>query len=107
MVDLLHTDMFTLLSDVCRSETLRIQQGNPAKFGYLTMMTVATLGSLNAESFCESVIRMLVMLRMNHEFIEYMRTSYPDTSLSEFRSVDTYVCDHGGVEALEDDEDDE
>jgi hypothetical protein len=36
-------------------------------------------------------IRMLVMIRMNHEFMEYMRASYPDTTLSEFRSVDTYV----------------
>ena len=50
---------------------------------------------------------MLVMFRMNHEFMEYMRVSYPDTPLSEFRSVDTYVRAHGGVETLEDDEDDE
>ena len=97
-----------------------------AKFGYLPMMTVATLGALNAESFCERVwscvmlvvsdlhvslkpekIRMLVMLRMNREFIEYMRASYPDTSLSEFKAADTYVRAHGGVETLEDDEDDE
>jgi hypothetical protein len=104
MTDLLHTDMFTLLLDVWRSETLRIQERNPAKFGYLPMMTVVTLGVLNDESFCERVlscvklvvsdlhvslkskeIRILVMLRMNHEFMEYMRVSYPDTSLSEFR----------------------
>ena len=52
-------------------------------------------------------IHMLVMLRMNHEFMDYMRSSYPDTPLSEFRAVDTYVCAHGGVEVLEDDEDDE
>jgi hypothetical protein len=70
------------------------------------MMVVATLGALNVESFCECVlscvklvvsdlhvslkpkeIRMLVMLRMNREFMEYMRTSYPDTPLSEFRPV--------------------
>jgi hypothetical protein len=68
------------------------------KFGYLPMMTVATLGALNAESFCERVlscvklvvfdlhvrlkseeIRILVMLRMNHGFMEYMRSSYPDS----------------------------
>jgi hypothetical protein len=36
-----------------------------------------------------------------------MRSSYPDTPLSEFRAVDTYVRAHGGVEALEDDQDDE
>jgi len=76
------------------------------------MMTVTTLGVLNDESFCNRVlscvklvvsdlhvclkpkeIRMLVMLRMNHEFMEYMRSSYPGA--------------HGGVETLEDDEDDE
>jgi hypothetical protein len=33
--------------------------------------------------------------------------SYPDTPLSEFKEVDTYVCAHGGVEGLDDDEDDE
>ncbi len=126
MADLLHSDMFTLLSDVRRSETLRIQQGKPAKFGYLPMMAVATLGALNAESFCERVlscvklvvsdlhvslkpqeIHMFVILRMNLDFMEYMRASYPDTPLSEFRAVDTYVREHGGLEALEDDEDDE
>ena len=126
MADLLHADMFKVLSDMLRSEALLIQRGKSAKFGYLPMMAVATLGALNAESFCERVlscvklvvsdlhvslkveeIRMLVMLRMNRGFMEYMRSSYPDTPLSEFRAVDTYVRAHGGVEALEDDQDDE
>ena len=90
------------------------------------MTTVTTLGVLNTESFCECVlscvklvvsdlhvslkadeIRMLVMLRMNHEFMEYMRVSYPDTPLSEFKTADTYVRAHGGVDDLDDDEDDE
>jgi hypothetical protein len=107
-------------------ESVLIQRGKSGKFGYLPMMAVATLGALNAESFCERVlscvklvvsdlhvsmkpkeIRMLVMLRMNRDFMQYMRASYPDTPLSEFRVVDTYVRDHGGVEALEDDEDDD
>ena len=89
------------------------------------MMTVDTLGDLNAESFCERVLScvklvvsdlhvclkteeifILVMLRMNREFMEYMRESYPDTPLSEFKVADTYVHTHGGVEALEDDQDD-
>ncbi len=75
-------------------EALLIQRGKSAKFGYLPMMAVATLGALNAESFCECVlscvklvvsdlhvrlkpkeIRMLVMFRMNREFMEYMRAS--------------------------------
>jgi hypothetical protein len=126
MADLLHADMFKVLSDMFRSDSLLIQRGKSAKFGYLPMMAVATLGALNAESFCERVlscvklvvsdlhvrlkaeeIRMLVMLRMNRGFMEYMRSSYPDTPLSEFRAVDTYVRAHGGVEALEDDQDDE
>ena len=61
------------------------------------MMVVVTLGTLNVESFCYRVlscvklvvsdlhvslkteeIRMLVILRMNHEFMEYMRSSYPE-----------------------------
>jgi len=50
---------------------------------------------------------MLVMLRMNREFMEYMRTSYPDTPLSEFKTTDTCVRARGGVETLDDDEDDE
>ena len=85
-----------------------------------------SLRVLNVESFCESVlsclklvvsdlhvslkteeIRILVMFRMNHGFMEYMRTSYPDTPLSEFKAADTYVRAYGGVGGLDDDEDDE
>ena len=85
MADLLHADMFKVLSDMVWSESLLIHRGKVAKFGYLPMMAVTTLGALNAESFCERVlscvklvvsdlhvrlkveeIRMLVMLRMNH-----------------------------------------
>ena len=44
---------------------------------------------------------------MNQKFMEYMRSSYPDTPLSEFKTGGTYVYSHGGVETLEDDEDDE
>ena len=112
MTDLLDADMFKVYLDM-------IQQRNPAKFGYLPMMVVATLGTLNTESFCERVlsyvklvvsdlhvclkadeIRMLVILWMNREFMEYIirRASYPDTQLSEFKEADTYVCAHGGVD---------
>ena len=88
-------------------------------------MTVATLGVLNTESFCECVlssvklvvsdlhvslkpseIRMLVMLRMNHGFMEYMRKTYPNTPLSEFRVADAYVHTHG-LDTLVDDEEEE
>ena len=86
---------------------------------------LGTLGTLNVESFCEHVlsfvklvvsdlhdslkpseIRMLVMLRMNSGFMEYMRKTYPNTPLSEFRTVDTYVHTHG-LDALVDDEEEE
>ena len=126
MADFLHTDMFKVLSDMFRSEALLIQRGKSVKFGYLPMMAVATLGALNAESFCERVlscvklvvsdlhlslkaeeIRMLVMLRMNREFMEYMRSTFPDTPLSEFKVADTYVRARGGLETLDDDEEDE
>jgi hypothetical protein len=126
MADLLHVDMFKVLSDVLRTEAVLIQRGKSGKFGYLPMMAVATLGALNAESFCERVlscvklvvsdlhvrlkaeeIRMLVMLRMNREFMEYMRKTYADTPLSEFKAADTYVRTRGGLETLDDDEDDD
>jgi hypothetical protein len=51
-------------------------------------------------------IHILVMLRMNHEFMEYMRETYPDTPFSEFKVADTYVHTRGGLETLDDDEDD-
>jgi hypothetical protein len=110
---LLDTDMFKVYSNMLRSETLRIHQRKSTKFGYLPMMTLDVLVVLNAESFCECVlscvklvvssfhvtlkadeIRMIVMFRMNHEFMEYMRDSYPDTPLSEFKTADTYVRTH-------------
>jgi len=52
-------------------------------------------------------IHMIVMIHMNRDFMKYMRATYPDTPLSEFKAVDTYVCDRGGVETLDDDEDDQ
>jgi hypothetical protein len=94
-----------------------------SKFGYLPMMSVTTLGALNTESFCERVlscVKLVVsdlhvrlkaeeirMLRMNHEFMEYMRASFPDTPLSEFKSADTYLRARGGLEAFDDDEEDD
>jgi hypothetical protein len=44
---------------------------------------------------------------MNHEFMEYMRATCPDTPLSEFKTADTYVRTRGGLEPLDDDEDDD
>jgi hypothetical protein len=66
-----------------------------------------TLGALNAESFCERVLSSVklvvsdlhvslkpseirIILRMNRGFMEYMRKTYPNTPLSEFRTTDEY-----------------
>ena len=68
-------------------------------YGYLPLMasySTAHIGALNAESFCERVlscanvvltsgntllrdeeIEMLVVLRMNEDFMEFMRAHYP------------------------------
>ena len=92
ITDLLDANMFKLHTDMLKSDKQCVKGGQPAKFGYLPMMAVATLDDLNTESFCESVlssvklvvsdlhvslkpseIRMLVMLRMNRGFMEYMR----------------------------------
>jgi len=35
MADLLHVDMFKVLSDVLRTEAVLIQRGKSGKFGYL------------------------------------------------------------------------
>ena len=88
-------------------------------------MGVATLGVLNAESFCECVlssvklvvsdlhvslkpseIRIVVVFRMNHGFMDYMRKTYPNTPLSEFKVSDSYVRTHG-LDDLVDDEEEE
>jgi hypothetical protein len=60
MTDLLHSDMFTFLSDVRRSEDLRIQQDKPAKLGYLPMMEVDT-----PLSEFRSLIRMCVIMEVS------------------------------------------
>jgi hypothetical protein len=39
--------MFKVISDMLWSESLRIQEGKSTKFGYLPMIVVVTLGSLN------------------------------------------------------------
>ncbi len=83
---------------------------------------MTTLDVLNTESFCERVlscvklvvsdihvrlkpeeIRKIVMLR---EFIEYMRSTYPNTPLSDFKPV-VYVQSNGGLDSLEEGEEDE
>jgi hypothetical protein len=65
MVDFLHVNMFKVYSDMMWSDSLRMQKDHTAKFGYLPMMTVATLGVLNAESFCECVLSFVKLVVSN------------------------------------------
>jgi hypothetical protein len=51
MADLLHADMFKVLSHMLRSESLLIQRGKSAKFGYLSMMSVTKLGKFTRTDF--------------------------------------------------------
>ena len=44
---------------------------------------------------------------MNREFMEYMRVTYPNTPLSDFKTTDAYVQRNGGPDTLEEDEEDE
>ena len=55
-----------------------------------------------------SEIGILVTVRMNHEFIEYLKVTYPNTPLSDFKSVDTCVKNNGGLDtpSLQEDEED-
>ena len=84
IVDLLDVDMFKVYADMLKNDKKRVKTGQSSKFGYLPMMTVATLDVLNTESFCECVLSFvklvvsdlhvslkpseirMVMLRMNH-----------------------------------------
>ena len=55
ITDLLDADMFKVYEDMLKSDKPRVKGGQSVKFGYLSMMSVATLSDLNAEFFCESV----------------------------------------------------
>jgi hypothetical protein len=93
MADLLDTNMFKVYSDILRSDSLRIQHGKSAKFGYLPMMAVTALGALNAESFCEHVLSCVKLV-------------VSDLHESENRG-DSYVChapDESRVYAVHEDE---
>ena len=52
-------------------------------------------------------IRILVILRMSREFNEYMRVTYPNTPLSDFKSPDVYVKSNEGLDPLEEDQEDQ
>jgi len=103
MDDLMGADVLMLFRKVLKEEEAQVAGGGQAQFGYLPRMTLANIGALNAESFCERTlscanlivtdlhtslshheVRMLTMLRMNVSLMEYMRTEYDNlTSLIE------------------------
>ena len=79
------------------------------QFGYLPRMTLANIGTMNAESFCERTlscaslivtdlhtnlsreeVRMLTMLRMNVSLMEYMRGEY-DNLRSKIQASETRI----------------
>ena len=41
---------------------------------------------------------MFVMIRINHDFMEYMRETYPTTPLSDFKTVNPYVERNTGLD---------
>ena len=92
MGDLLEEDILMLFRQVLREEESLVKVGGQEKFGYLPRMTLANIGAMNTESFCERIlscaslvvtdlhtsldheeVRMLTMLRMNKSLMEYMR----------------------------------
>lgn len=94
--DLLPLDMGVLMRKLCKEPT------SFENFGYIPLMAGCSpyqIGSLNAESFCERVIsacnlvmttgntllgneelEMLVLLRINRQFMEHMRIHHPEVS---------------------------
>ena len=56
ITDLFDDDMCKVYADMLKHDKQRVKTGGQSvKFGYLSMMSVATLSDLNAEFFCESV----------------------------------------------------
>ena len=84
-------------------------QGRTKEFGYLPLMASCSegqIGALCAESFCERVLsqcnlvltegntllsdsdlEMIVVLRMNREFMQFMRSKYAHLSVQDFNQT--------------------
>ena len=109
MGDLLEADILMLFRQVLRQEESLVKVGGQAQFGYLPRMTLANIGAMNAESFCERIlscaslvvtdlhtsldheeVRMLTMLRMNKSLMEYMRKEY-DNLHSHIEASETRI----------------
>jgi hypothetical protein len=109
MGDLLETDILILFRQVLREEESLVKIGGRAPFGYLPGMTLANIGAMTAESFCERIlscdslvvtdlhtsldheeVRMVTMLRMNKSLMEYMHKEY-DNLHSHIETSETRI----------------
>jgi len=109
MDDLLEEDVLKLYRQVLSEEEALVKAGGQAQFGYLPRMTLANIGAMNTESFCERTlscaslivtdlhtnlsreeVRMLTMLRMNVSLMEYMRGEY-DNLRSKIQASETRI----------------
>ncbi len=92
MDDLMGADVLMLFRKVLKEEE-QVKAADQAQFGCLPRMSLANIGSLNAESFCERTlsctnlivtdldtslsqheVRILTMLCMNMSLVEYIPT---------------------------------
>ena len=90
IADFLDTDMVKMGSDMLRSETLRTpgssntnQESSDIYLWWLWLVGCVWLTRVSEDD----ELRVFVILRMNREFMEYMRTTYPDTPLSEWNKI--------------------
>jgi hypothetical protein len=95
-MELMGLDIGSLYTDLCNSKSC----------GLIPLMagcSIGQIGALNAESFCERIlscannvvqtdntllddfeVEMLVLLRMNFAFMEFMRANYGDAVREQF-----------------------
>lgn len=90
--DLVDADMLAFYRTINEAEQKRVEAGQTKLYGLLPAIASCRLGALNSESFCERVISCannvvskmhthltpskiaaIVFLRMNKDFIEYVR----------------------------------
>ena len=56
MGDLLEEDILILFRQVLREEESLVKVGGQTEFGYLPRMSLANIGAMNSESFCERIL---------------------------------------------------
>jgi hypothetical protein len=59
MDDLLEADVLKVYRQVLAEEEALVKAGGQTQFGYLPRMTLANIGAMNAESFCERTLSLL------------------------------------------------